>query len=306
MIELFGSMYSAPTPMIRPMFNVDQLATTLFAMGFEQEFIQTCKYIGWDFKWLFPSLYDGSFFGRYTDGKRTGQEYLRGFATFLCGAFVQHPSLRTNLNDRFEKGLLGDGYRFDGKVLNEVDADTSAPAELSELEGKDSLLRQASSLLENDVPVAMIFLDLDHFKQVNDQLSHTKGNECLVTVVQTISKTLLRKGKLYRVGGDEFCCVLPNFGTEEAAATAERIRKSIHALKPVSGKVKVTVSVGVAASDRGDLSDANALFDAADSAMYVVKWTTKNRVSVWPPNAEEAASADANRKQAVHAAKSGR
>ena len=86
------------------MFNIEQLPTTLFAMGFDQEFINTCEYqYGSSFQSIFTSLYDGSL--------RGGQDYLRGFATFLCGAFTQHSQLRTNLNDAFERSLLNDGYR---------------------------------------------------------------------------------------------------------------------------------------------------------------------------------------------------
>lgn len=65
------------------------------------------------------------------------------------------------------------------------------------------------------------------FKQVNDQLSHAQGDECLVTIVRTIADVLRHKGKLYRVGGDEFCVMLRNFCVDEAGVTAERIRKSI-------------------------------------------------------------------------------
>ena len=91
MIQIFDSTYRAPTALTRPMFDIEQLSTTLFAMGVEQDVISTCEYrYFWNFKSLFPALYDGSFFGSGVGSRSKGQAYLRGFATFLCGAFVQH------------------------------------------------------------------------------------------------------------------------------------------------------------------------------------------------------------------------
>jgi diguanylate cyclase (GGDEF)-like protein len=303
MIRLFDSMYSAPTPLVHPMFDIEQLSTTLFAMGFDQEFISACQYrYYWNFKSLLPALHDGSFYGRRVGGLSKGQGDLRGLATFLCGAFLQHSPLRTSLNNLFEQSLLRDGYRFEGQSLVEINLDTSLVPELSELEDRESLLRDMSSQLQGDGCVAVVFIDLDNFKQVNDRLSHAQGDECLVTVVRTISEVLRHRGKLYRVGGDEFCAMLPNFCVDEAGVTAERIRKSIDALKPFGGVVKVTASLGVAVSDRKELSTADALVRAADQAMYVSKFTTKNCVCIWPPDQKDAAQAEVNRKKAARTA----
>lgn len=298
MIQIFESMYRAPTPLVPPKFDIEQLSTTLFAMGFDQEFLSACQFrYYWNFKSLLPALYDGGFYGHRMGSHSRGQGDLRGVATFLCGAFVQHAALRTPLNDLFERSLLRDGYRFEGLSLVEVSMDTSVVPELSELQDRQSLLRDVSSQLQDGSSVAVLFIDLDHFKQVNDQLSHELGDQCLVTVVRTISEVLRHRGKLYRVGGDEFCAVLPNFSADEAAVTAERIRTSIDALKPFGGKVKITASIGVAVSDQKQLSVADSLVGAADEAMYISKFTTKNRVCVWPPDHRDAAQAETNRKQ---------
>jgi GGDEF domain-containing protein len=93
--------------------------------------------------------------------------------------------------------------------------------------------------------------------------------------------------------------MLPNFCVDEAGVTAERIRKSIDALKPFGGKVKVTASLGVAVSDRKELSTADKLVRAADEAMYVSKFTTKNRVCIWPPNQKDTAQTEVNREKAT-------
>ena len=75
--------------------------------------------------------------------------------------------------------------------------------------------------------MAILYLDLDGFKEVNDTLGHAAGNECLIQVARTMASAVLNKGKLYRPGGDEFVVLLPNFSSEEAASTAERIRATI-------------------------------------------------------------------------------
>jgi diguanylate cyclase (GGDEF)-like protein len=303
MIQLFEGMYRAPTALSRSMFDIEQLSTTLFAMGVEREVISSCEYrYFWNFRSLLPALFDGSFFDGGVDGRSRGQAYLRAFATFLCGAFTQHSEIRTHANAVFEESLLSDGYRFDGRSLVQVNIDTSVVSELAALQDRKSLLRDVSTQLRDDCCIAILFIDLDHFKQVNDQLSHAQGDQCLSTIVRTISGVLRHRGKLYRVGGDEFCAMLLNCSIEEASATAERIRRSIDTLQPFGGRVKVTASIGAAASDQERLSTADALVAAADEAMYVSKFTSKNRVCIWPPDKQDAAKADENRTKAKRAA----
>src|SRR5260370_831901 len=110
---------------------------------------------------------------------------------------------------------------------------------------------------------------------------------------------LRRKGKLYRGGGDEFCVMLPNFLTAEASVTAERVRAGIDRLKAFGGAVKVTTSIGVAGSDTNPQTTPESLVAAAEDAMYVAKFSGKNRVCSWPLNSEESARAEARRKTSV-------
>jgi diguanylate cyclase (GGDEF)-like protein len=301
MIQLFEYMFQ-PRGYGEPLFDIHKLPTALFAMTFEREFLSKCEYLHyWNFASILPTLYDGSFYDNPIHGKSTGQAHLRGFATYLCGTFAQYPNARSALNDSFEQSLFLDGYRFNGKELVETDVDTSASPILAVLPNRECLLQELSQQLQNNETVAVLFIDLDHFKPVNDQLGHDAGTECLSIVVQTIGRILRHKGKLYRVGGDEFAAMLPNFSCSEALVTAERVRASIDNLKPFGGKVKVTASVGIAASDGKGLSTPEALVKAADDAMYVSKFTTKNRICSWPPLPAEAEQAEANRRDAAAA-----
>jgi hypothetical protein len=101
--------------------------------------------------------------------------------------------------------------------------------------------------------------------------------------VAAMSRVIDDRGRLYRPGGDEFCIILPNRSGPDAAVDAELVRLSIDRLKPFGGTSKVTGSIGVATSC-AKLTDARALIAAADDAMYVSKWTTKNCVTTWPPS----------------------
>ena len=87
------------------------------------------------------------------------------------------------------------------------------------------------------------------------------------------------KGSLYRWGGDEFAVCLPHFSTEEAAATAERIRRSIEN-SSAGGTIAVTASIGLCATDQITATSPAAFIKAADDAMYSSKKSGKNRVTV--------------------------
>jgi diguanylate cyclase (GGDEF)-like protein len=152
---------------------------------------------------------------------------------------------------------------------------------LSRLPKKDELLAELKNSLARGSEIALMVIDLDNFKQVNDTKGHAKGDACLENVIKVIGKALGRKGTLYRWGGDEFAVMLPDFSTDEALGTAERIRKAIEEAKP-GGEISVTASLGICANDRIETPTAEALLDSADKAMYTSKRNGKNRVTSWP------------------------
>lgn len=120
--------------------------------------------------------------------------------------------------------------------------------------------------------LAVLFLDVDGFKGVNDELGHLVGDRVLVEAARRL-RTVLRPGDtLARIGGDEFvalCADLP--AAEDAAVIAERFISSIRPCFHVDGvPITLGVSVGIAVADAGDGDDRN-LLDAADKAMYLAK-----------------------------------
>src|SRR5260370_25939934 len=90
-----------------------------------------------------------------------------------------------------------------------------APKELEKLPNRVALLSELSAQIQNGKLVSVAFIDLDNFKQVNDQHGHSEGNKCLVEVVASLAAVISGKGRIYRVGGDEFCVLLANFSSFE-------------------------------------------------------------------------------------------
>jgi len=151
---------------------------------------------------------------------------------------------------------------------------------------KEELLKDMLTILEQHPVTALFVIDLDNFKSVNDKLGHSRGDECLDLVVSTVVTAVGRRGRVYRWGsGDEFAVCLPDFSTEEAQVTAERIRRGVEEAKP-GGEIAVTTSIGVCGSDRANSKSADEILNFADKAMYQSKKSGKNRVTAWPFGAD--------------------
>jgi diguanylate cyclase (GGDEF)-like protein/PAS domain S-box-containing protein len=143
---------------------------------------------------------------------------------------------------------------------------------------QDYLEEQFQVAMRNKQPLALILMDVDHFKQYNDTYGHQAGDEVLRQVAQ-ILQTNVREGDFVaRYGGEEFVVVLPRTDLESAVAVAERLRRAIESaewsLRPVTG------SFGVA-SIRPDMETRQELIEAADQALYQAKKNGRNRVEAW-------------------------
>ncbi|MEP7001500.1 MAG: GGDEF domain-containing protein [bacterium] len=144
--------------------------------------------------------------------------------------------------------------------------------------------------------VALLALDLDHFKRINDQFGHNVGDAVLSEVAATLADTVGTEGVVARLGGEEFSVLLPDADAEVAGVMAERMiaRLRTHQLAAVTRGHTVTMSVGIAAERVTSLRDSAALRARADEALYMAKRCGRNRVLLWAPgvrsNATPAAS----------------
>lgn len=134
-------------------------------------------------------------------------------------------------------------------------------------------------------PMTLLVLDLDHFKQINDRFGHEIGDRVLYGFAQVAERVTRPNDQLYRMGGEEFCFLLPDCGLSEALAVAERIRTAFAALAIDARGIeaKTTVSIGLA-DDGGSQIDLEVLLEAADAALYEAKARGRNQVVVSSPS----------------------
>jgi diguanylate cyclase (GGDEF)-like protein len=135
---------------------------------------------------------------------------------------------------------------------------------------------------------ALMFLDLDQFKVVNDTCGHAAGDQLLRQISGLLPKDLRPEDLLARLGGDEFAVLLPNCGAELASSTAERLRQTVEELNFVwNGRAfNLTVSVGVVCVAEPDATREDTL-RAADVACYMAKEKGRNRVQIHHPSDSE-------------------
>jgi len=147
------------------------------------------------------------------------------------------------------------------------------------------LSRHLQSLLAAGQPngLAVLMLDVDHFKQVNDRWGHQVGDAALTLIAQTLRSRVRVFDSIARYGGEEFVVVMPGTGELDALSAAERLRGAIEELRfvPETGlSHHLTVSVGVACCAPSSATTPERLIQAADKALYAAKRAGRNRIEV--------------------------
>jgi diguanylate cyclase (GGDEF)-like protein len=128
----------------------------------------------------------------------------------------------------------------------------------------------------------VLFIDLDHFKRINDQHGHLAGDRVLQAVALCVQQHLRASDVFGRIGGEEFCVFLPHTDAAGAKQVAEDLRTHIEALMPEIARathLRVTASIGVTSVGPEDES-LQTIQHRADEAMYQAKQQGRNRVSV--------------------------
>jgi diguanylate cyclase (GGDEF)-like protein len=154
--------------------------------------------------------------------------------------------------------------------------------------------REWQRAAERGDPIALMMVDIDHFKLFNDRYGHVAGDTCLRAVGETLSLVSLEEAVLVaRYGGEEFALLLPGLDIERAAALADEARRSVeelminHSESPCG---HVTVSIGVEAMVPGKFQSVADLVEAADNALYAAKRGGRNNVVAHAPTLLRAVS----------------
>ncbi|MDN2660869.1 EAL domain-containing protein [Neptunomonas phycophila] len=153
---------------------------------------------------------------------------------------------------------------------------------------REQLESEIKKLKRNNTSLALFYLDLDNFKQVNDTLGHDVGDRLLQSIADRLRTTLRNSDMIARLGGDEFIALLPEIsGPKEAGVVAEKLLKALsHPTMLGSSEVKVTVSLGITMAPQ-DGEDWPVLMKNADLAMYRAKRLGRNNFQFFMPEMNE-------------------
>lgn len=141
------------------------------------------------------------------------------------------------------------------------------------------LLNEHSRYNRNEEAYSIIILDIDKFKLINDKYGHATGDIAIQTIARSCESILRSHDSVARIGGEEFCVLLPNTNKQAAYIVAEKLRKivSLSTIKAINHEFSMTISIGVSQVEKSDVNHT-AILRRADENMYKAKKTGRNRV----------------------------
>ncbi len=129
----------------------------------------------------------------------------------------------------------------------------------------------------DDLPLSIMLIDLDHFKAVNDTYGHTRGDSVLIQFASFLRECIRHDDSVFRYGGDEFVCILPNTGFEQAIRISQRFLEESRTREFASNRI--TMSIGIASFPE-DGPDWISIFDVADQHLYSAKRHGRDRIGI--------------------------
>lgn len=148
------------------------------------------------------------------------------------------------------------------------------------------LRRELEKSHDSGLPVSVVMVDLDRFKELNDTWGHPAGDAVLVEAARTFRRELRQSDHVGRYGGEEFLIVLPGADNHGACLLAERCREGLAAVRVDTGQgaeLSVTASFGICSTDHVRNLDPDGLLRAADDALYIAKEYGRNRIEIAHP-----------------------
>jgi diguanylate cyclase (GGDEF)-like protein len=192
--------------------------------------------------------------------------------------YISKPFRAREMRARIQTGLriIGMESRL-SQHLSEMEI-LASHDHLTSLYNRRRFLELAQDILDKYETLSLFMLDIDHFKQVNDNYGHIAGDKVLKKVAETCETSMQSIGLIARYGGEEFVGLLPEYNLEQARAYTETLCREIaQAPVPLADRnIYITVSIGVAEYIAGQSLDD--LIEAADDALYQAKADGRNRV----------------------------
>lgn len=221
-------------------------------------------------------------------GSRPARFYVIAWGSFLCGSVIFLLKTFGVLPHTF---FTQNGWQI-GSLLEMILLSMTLSTRMNELQHQsrtDSLTLLGNRRLfddrlpqefvlarEEQKPLSLLVLDIDHFKGYNDRHGHARGDQAIRAVANALRKFARKPMVACRYGGEEFTVILPGIDCQTAAVMSERLRRTVE--ETLSGDLAITISVGYACLSRGDFENAEKFFESADSALYRAKQQGRNCV----------------------------
>lgn len=213
------------------------------------------------------------------------ERVLRGFelgASDWLAMPVDENELRARARNQIRRKFYQDRFRADLSTALEL----ALTDPLTSLYNQRYLRRHLNGLMQSGQgrPIAVLMMDVDHFKRVNDQYGHANGDVALKLIADVFRANIRAFDSLARYGGEEFVVVMPGSNPDDATAAAERLRMAVESVvfEPTPGvRHMLSVSVGVSCSC-DEVNTPEALLHTADLALYEAKRQGRNRVELAP------------------------
>ncbi|MBI3805830.1 MAG: diguanylate cyclase [Nitrospirae bacterium] len=144
--------------------------------------------------------------------------------------------------------------------------------------------REFKRVVRHEMPLALVLIDIDHFKEINDRYGHLIGDQVIRDLAQVLNRSVRDVDTIARYGGDEFVIILPRTNLGEALIAAERIKKTVrtNTFNIDRRPVEITVSMGIAHCPLPQIQSPEDLFRVADQALYTAKKKGRNRIGTPP------------------------
>ena len=211
----------------------------------------------------------GSTNGTYCNGQRVERQPLAEGDKILIGSTtILKFSYQDRLDEMFQRQMSESALR---------DGLTRA---FNKRYFTDRIESEFQYAIRHRTPLSLIFLDIDHFKKINDQHGHQAGDHVLAQLSTLVMSMLGEEETFARYGGEEFAIVARGVELAEAVELSERLRAAVaaHPFKFASTTLPVTISVGVARAPGAGMAASGDLVARADEAMYAAKRSGRNRV----------------------------